>query len=423
MKINLTELIGSSFYSLHHAMAEDKYNRIWCKGGRGSLKSSFISIEILLGIIRDPLANAIIMRRYDNELRDTVYNQVVWACEKLQITHLFKFSVSPMQIIHKETGQRIIFKGADNPGKTKSISLTKGYIKYAWFEELDQFGGMEEIRTLLQSFFRGGDYRRVALFSYNPPKSARSWVNHEARIAQDGKITHHSNYLSAPVEWIGGDFIQMAQHLKQVNEMAYRHEYMGEEVGTGLEVFNNIKIQAISDKDAAMFDNIRQGLDFGYAVDPLSFIRLHYDARRRRLYLFDEVSGIGISNRDFAHRVNPLYKQIYTTADSAEPKSIDELRNDYGMRMKGARKGAGSIEHGIKWLSDLEAIIIDPVRCPLSAKEFINYALEINRAGDTISKYPDKDNHTIDAVRYAMEDDMTARAKISKGITAGRLGL
>lgn len=164
---------------------------------------------------------------------------------------------------------------------------------------------------------------------------------------------------------------------------------------------------SVSDEEIATFDNIRQGLDFGYAVDPLAFERLHYDKRRRQIYFINEISGINLFNREFYSRAK-RYTDTLTIADSAEPKSIDELKS-FGMKIKGAKKGPGSVEFGIKWLQELEKIIIDPERCPRAAKEFVNYALEMNRQGEVKSRFPDKDNHTIDATRYACEDDMKDR--------------
>ncbi len=402
--VRLSELIAPSFYEVHRELKEELYDEYWFKGGRGSTKSTFISIEIILGILQDPDANAVVFRRYQNELRDSVIGQFEWTIAKMNMGHLFHVQVSPMQIVYLPTGQRIIFRGADKPSKLKSINIGKGYIKYAWFEELDQFGSMDEIRNILQSVFRGGDQKRILFFSYNPPKSSRSWVNQEAKIPKPGKRVHHSTYLDVPRHWLGERFLADAEHLKQVNELAYRHEYLGEEIGTGLEVFTNVQLDTITNEQIAGFDRIRQGLDFGYAAHPACFERLHYDSTRRRLYLFAEVAGLNLSNRLLWMKIQK-YNDVITVADSAEPKSIDELRS-YGIRVTGAKKGPGSVEFGIKWLQDLEAIIIDPQRCPLAAKEFINYSLETDRSGMVKDKFPDKDNHSIDAVRYALEDDM-----------------
>jgi phage terminase large subunit len=405
--MRLSELIAPSFYDIHKEIKADQFNEYWLKGGRGSTKSTFISIEILLGMMIDPDANAVVCRRYQNELRDTVYGQFEWTAAKMGIAHFFKFQVSPMQVIYIPTGQKIVFKAADNPRKMKSINLGKGYIKYAWFEEVDQFAGMEEIRNILQSLFRGEDRRRISFFSYNPPKSGRSWVNQETKMPKKGRRVHHSDYRDVPREWLGERFIADAEHLKTTNETAYRHEYLGEEVGTGLEVFTNVSLLTLHDSEIGIFDNIRQGLDFGYAVDPLSFNRMHYDKTRRKLYLIDEISGINMFNREFWEKAKH-YNDTMTIADSAEPKSIAELRS-FGMRIQGAKKGPGSVEFGIKFLQDLEAIIIDPERCPRAAREFINYSLDIGRDGEVKSRFPDKDNHTIDSARYGLEDDMLER--------------
>lgn len=410
MQIRLSELIAPSFYDLHREIKVDAFDECWLRGGRGSTKSTFISIEILLGIIADPDANAIVFRRYQNELRDTVYGQFEWTASKMGIAHFFKFQVSPMQIIYIPTGQKIVFKAADNPKKMKSVNLGKGYIKYAWFEELDQFASLDEIRNILQSLFRGENKKRVSFYSYNPPKSGRSWVNQEAKIPKPGRRVHHSDYRDVPPEWLGERFLADAEHLRKVNETAYRHEYLGEEVGTGLEVFINVELRPITQSEISTFDRIRQGLDFGYAVDPLCFERMHYDRTRRRLYLFAEISGLNLFNRQLWEKAQ-RYNDVVTIGDSAEPKSIDELKS-FGMRIKGAKKGPGSVEFGIKWLQDLEQIIIDPERCPRAAKEFINYALEVDRQGEIKSRFPDKDDHAIDCARYALEDDM-ARANMS----------
>lgn len=403
IRVSLSELIAPSFYELHHEIKEDKHTEYWLKGGRGSTKSTFITIEILLGMLNDPDANAVVLRKQDNQLRESVYGQFEWTANKMGIAHLFKFQVSPMQIILMSTGQKIVFKGADKPENLKSVNLGRGYIKYAWFEEVDQFNGIHQIRNILQSLFRGENRHRISFYSFNPPKSGRSWVNQETKVRKPGRRVHHSTYLDVPREWLGDIFIAEAEHLKKTDYTAYEHEYLGKEVGTGLEVFTNVTIREITYAEIAIFDKFSQGLDFGYAVDPLAFERVHFLPGKRRLYFVDEISGINLFNRDLFEKVQEKgYHNELTIADSAEPKSIAELR-DMGMKIQGAKKGPGSVEYGIKFLQELDEIIIDPERCPLAAKEFVNYALERNKQGEIISKFPDKDNHTIDATRYALE--------------------
>jgi PBSX family phage terminase large subunit len=409
VNVRLTELIAPAFYQLHKELKAEQWDEVFCKGGRGSTKSSFVSVEILLGIIRDSEANALVLRRYQNELRDTVYGQFEWSIAKLGLQHMFKCQVSPMQIIYIPTGQKIVFKSADNPQKLKSINLGKGYVKYLWGEEIDQFSNMEQLRNIMQSLFRGEDRKRVSFFTYNPPRSSRSWVNQEVKTEKEGRFVHHSDYTTVDPLWLGQRFITEAEHLKRVNPTSYEHEYLGLEVGTGLEVFKNLDIRTISDEEIATFDNLRQAVDFGYAVDPVAFGRLHYDKTRRRIYMFAEFHGIQVSNKKLYDNIKQ-YADVPIIADSAEPKSIAELK-DYGLKIKGAKKGPDSIEYGIKFLQDMEQIIIDPIRCPNTAREFTNYCLETDSQGIVKSRFPDKDNHHIDRTRYALEDDMKNKTK------------
>lgn len=411
--VSLKDCIAPSFYGLHKTLKSGEGTEFWLRGGRGSCKSSFFSIEIVLEMMRNPEANTVIFRRYENEIRDSVFGQIEWAINKLGVDKYWKRYVSPFKWVYEPTGQVILFKGADNPKKLKSINIPKGYVKIGWWEESDQFSGMEEIRNIQQSLFRGTTETQWAFYSYNPPKSARSWVNEEVKIPKAGRIVHSSDYRDVPRHWLGETFIANAEHLKETNEDAYKHEYLGEETGTGLEVFNNVTIRPIMDKEISYFDHRGQGMDFGYAADPLCFEEFHLDMKKRKLYMFSEISGISMKNSAFAAKLSSDQLAEVTMADAAEPKSIDELRDDYGMNIFPAEKAPGSVDHGIKWLQDLEEIIIDPLRCPLAAKEFINYALDVNRYGEVISKYPDKDNHSIDAIRYGCSLQIK-QAKIEK---------
>jgi phage terminase large subunit len=228
-------------------------------------------------------------------------------------------------------------------------------------------------------------------------------------IPKPGRVVHTSDYLGVPSEWLGHVFLTEAEHLRQTNPAAYDHEYLGIETGTGLEIFTNLDIRIITDDEIAAFDRIRQGLDFGYAVDPASFERMHHDQTRHRLYIYAEEGGLGLSNEDLWNHTRP-YNDTETTADSAEPKSIKELGR-LGMKIRGARKGKDSVGFGIRQLQALESIVIDPVRCPRAAYEFQNYAHEQARSGEVRNDYPDKDNHAIDAVRYALEDDFERKKR------------
>lgn len=405
----LSDIIAPSFYDLHHAVQSEKYTHYWLKGGRGSAKSSFASAEIILGITKNPKANAVVIRKVAANLKDSVYEQLIWAIDKLDVSHLWHAKLSPLELVYIPTGQRILFRGADKPKKLKSTKVSKGYIRYIWYEECDEFGGMSEIRTINQSLMRGGEKFDV-FYTYNPPKSRRNWVNKEVLEAASDKLVHSSTYLTVPPQWLGKQFITEAERLKATKPDRYDHEYMGLVTGTGGEIFDNVTLRTISDEEIAAFDKIKRGIDFGYAADPFVYLAGHYDKKHKRLYLFDEIYKQGLSNERAAELINTRkYKFSQPiTADSAEPKSIAEMKK-YGLRMRGAKKGPDSVEYGIKFLQSLEEIIIDKARCPETAREFMNYELEPDGNDGFKDGYPDKNNHSIDACRYMMEDETTNR--------------
>jgi len=227
-------------------------------------------------------------------------------------------------------------------------------------------------------------------------------VNTYARIPKENQLIHHSTYLQVPPEWLGKTFIDEAEHLKAVNPTAYAHEYLGEVTGTGGMVFENVVARTITDDEIVQFDQVGQGVDWGYFPDPFAWSKSHFDANRRVLYIFDEFKALKMSNREvYDHLVK---HKGYTPdqmiiADSAEPKSIADFR-EYGANCRGAEKGPESVNYSMKWLQTLSEIVIDPVRCPNHLEEFLNYELEQDRDGEYISAYPDHDNHFIDAVRY-----------------------
>lgn len=407
-RISIHEVIGPAYYKLAWDVAAGGHTDYRLSGGRGSLKSTFAAVTIVSHMMEDGEkgcpTNAICFRRHKANLRDSVFEQLLWAIDKLEVSEFWKQSVSPLKLTYLPTGQVILFRGADKVKKVKSIKVSKGYIKYLWFEELDEFEGPEKIRSIRQSVVRGGE-RFVVFYTYNPPKSQRAWVNDPVQWMRPDTFCHHSTYLEAPREWLGEQFVADAEHLLATKPEAYEHEYLGKVTGTGAEVFTNLTARAITDEEIASFVVIRRGLDFGFAADPLAFIAAAYDRKKRRVYIFDELYGIRISNRKAFLEIkkkNPENGPVY--ADSAEPKSISELRQ-YGMRVIPVKKGPDSVDYGIKFLQDLDEIIIDPERCPNAWREFYGYELEFDAGGNLIPEFPDKNNHTIDAVRYALNQE------------------
>ena len=393
--------IAPPFLSPLFAIANHDYTEYVFEGGRGSTKSSFVSIAIIDLMMKNPNVNALIMRKVSNTINGSVYNQMVWAIDYLGLTNEFKCTRNPAEITRLATKQTIFFRGADDPGKVKSIKPVFGYIGILWFEELDQFSGEEEIRKIEQSAMRGGDLAWV-FKSFNPPKSAINWANKYIKIPKANRLVSHTDYRSVPKQWLGKDWLEEAEFLKSINSDAYEHEYLGIANGNGGNVFDNCEIREIKDKEIKEFDRIYNGIDWGWYPDPFNYVRCHYDAARLTLYVFDEYRCNKKSNRETAEEVKKHMQEGETViCDSAEEKSVADYRT-YGIAARGAEKGPGSVDYSMKWLASLKKIVIDPMRCPDAAKEFVDYEYERDKEGNVISGYPDRNNHSIDAVRYAM---------------------
>lgn len=221
--VDLTDLIAPSFYKVHWDIMDGKHTYYDLYGGGGSTKSSFISVEIVLGIMDDPAANAAVFRKYAVTLRESVYEQIQWAIDSLGVAEYWEAKVSPLCFVYKRTGQKIIFRGLDKAKKTKSIKASHGYFKYLWFEELDEFAGMEEIRTVQQSILRGGQVF-VVFKSFDPPITTANWANRYVNEPKDDSYRHKSDYTTVPAEWLGQQFIDDAEHLKKTNLKAYQHK-------------------------------------------------------------------------------------------------------------------------------------------------------------------------------------------------------
>ncbi len=409
-RVKLSEVIAPCFFFVHHAARKDKFSHYWLKGGRASGKSSFISVELIQGILRDKAAHAIVFRKVGNTLPYTVVAQCKWAIERLGLNGFWHHQKSPQELIYLPTGQRILFKGCDDADKSKGIKLQDGYFKYLWFEELSEFEGMEEVDTVVRSVVRGGGHTNI-FYSYNPPKSAQNWVNAAASEPRAGRLIHHSTYLDVPRRWLGEQFIREAEATREMDELRYRWAYLGEACGSGGNVFDNVVVRAITQEEILRLDRIYDGLDFGFAVDPAAFVMVAWEAQARRLWVLEEYCKVGASYdtlaREILQRQHGVRRMV--TADSSEPRSIAELHGR-GVTIAGARKGPGSREHGFRWLQDLREIIIDAARTPNAAREFCGYEYAIDGMGNFKAQYPDGNDHVIDAVRYALEDVMARRS-------------
>ena len=410
-EIRLSSVIGPAFHLLARDVFQHGHTHYDLSGGRGSLKSSCVSLLVPLILLANKNTHALVLRKVANTIRDSVYAQYLWAIGELGMASYWEAKVQPMELIYRPTGQKIMFRGADDPMKIKSIKVPFGYIAVTHFEEKDQFAGRAEIRNILQSTMRGGS-KFWNFESYNPPISRDNWANKDSLEERPDRLCHKSTYLEAPPEWLGSQFLSEAEHLKSTDERAYRHEYLGEAVGTGGNVFENLELRKITDKEISHFDRIYQGVDFGWFPDQLAFIRAHYDRNQETIYLLDELYVNKWPNENLADWIKgKKYTDAYITCDSAEPKSVADLRA-FGLPAQSAMKGPGSVDYVFKWLQKRK-IVIDRHRTPNAYQEFANYEYERDKDGEFISGYPDRNDHILSATRYAFE-----RAFMRMGVTA-----
>ena len=350
--------IGKAFVDLYRDIKERKHDDYWLEGGRGSIKSSFWSQIVPEELENNPNWCAICIRKVANTLKDSVYSQLEWGMDNLSETFPFinenwVKTKSPLEMRNKKTGQMIYFRGADDPGKIKSIKPPKNmYIAIIIYEEFDQMTGMNEVRKIDQSVKRGGN-EFITFRVYNTPKSKRHFVNVEKRLPNPKRLVHRSTYLDVPVDWLGQPFFDDAELLKQNNPIAYANEYLGQETGDGGNVFENVELREITDEEIENFDYTYQGMDFGWFPDPLAWTKVCYQPNKLTLYVFDEFVVNKMSNAkvwDYLKENKAVKNDDLITADSAEPKSIGDFQS-YGSLMRGTKKGPDSVEYSMKWLS------------------------------------------------------------------------
>ena len=415
MKIDSNTIFAMTYNKAFRAIMKHSKERYTFTGGRASCKSSFISLVIVILIVMFPSYNALILRKTAKTLRRSVFEQIVWAINKLGLTAHFKIPKSqtaalPITYIRKNgQTQYIIFAGSDDPEKLKSIKVSSGYFAILWVEEKTEFTPAE-LQNIKISVLRGGEAFYI-FESYNPPSAVRHWCNREAATHDPNRMVIHTTYKDIPREWLGDAILHDIEQTKQNNLRAYENIYLGIVTGTGQNVFENVELREITDEEIQTFDYLYSGIDWGYYPDPFAFSTSSFNASKQTLYIFDELymnkqgnyeAFQKLSEHMETHGMNIARDRI--TADSAEPKSIADFRT-WGGNVRGAIKGIGSREAGFKWLQGLKKIVIDPARCPHIADEFTLYEYEIDkRTGEIMSGYPQgQPDHGIDTVRYSLE--------------------
>ena len=379
------------------------------KGSRASKKSVTTALWCIVSLLKYPDANILVVRKTYRTLKDSCFAQLKWAMRRLGVEQWFKCTESPLEITYRPTGQKILFRGLDDPLKVTSVTVDVGALCFLWIEEAyevmseDDFDRLDEsIRGILPD----GLYHQVTL-TLNP-WSDRHWI--KKRFFDNPSpnvLAMTTNYMCN--EFLGASDLALFEEMKK-NPKRYKVAGLGEWGAVDGLVYENWKEQTFSIDEVRRLPGAKAifGLDFGYTTDPTAFFCGIVDKNERRLYVFDELYERGLTNRAIADKVQRLgYAKETIIADCAEPKSIAELR-EFGLpRVRASKKGADSILNGVQRIQDYE-IIVHP-RCVNFLTEISQYQWEKDRFGKYTGKPEDDNNHLMDAMRYAFEPTATIK--------------
>lgn len=399
-KIRLPEVVGKGYGTFWRFKGRYRV----CKGSRASKKSKTMALWTIESIMKYPDANMLVIRKTERTLRTSCYTDLKWAVHRLGVDAWWDFKLSPLEIEYKPTGQKIYFRGLDDPLKITSISVDKGCLCWLWIEEAYEIMS-EDAFNMLDESIRGevpeGLFKQITL-TLNP-WNEKHWIKKRFFDVQGDPdiLAITTNYLCN--EWLDEADRRVFERMKIQNPRRYEVAALGHwGISEGL-IYDHWKEEAFDIEKVKKIPGVVSvfGMDFGYTNDPSTLFCGLYDKDNKRLYVFDELYEKGLSNKRIFERVTEMgYGKERITADSAEPKSIDELKG-YGMRVKGARKGKDSVLNGIQWIQDLE-IIIHP-RCVNFLTEISNYTWDKDKFGNKLNQPIDDFNHILDAMRYALE--------------------
>ena len=397
MKINLKDKIGRGYATFWNFKGRYRV----CKGGRGSKKSTTTAMWIIYNMMKMPLANTLVVRQTFNTHLDSTWVQLKWATQQLGVAHLWTFSKSPLKATYNPTGQVILFRGLDDPMSITSITVPIGYLCWCWFEEAYQVkseDAFDKVDMSIRGELPEGYFKQITL-TFNP-WSDRHWLKKRFfdEPNDEDKLAITTNYLCN--EWLGEDDIKLFNHIQTKFPKRYKVEGLGDwGIIDGL-VFDNWKIEEFD--HTKIKGELLVGLDFGYVNDPTALICSILDEQNKKLYIFDEHCQKGMLNDAIAQMItNKGYSKSTIIADSAEQKSIEEIKRKGIYRIKPATKGGGSIVQGIQQLLQYD-IIVHP-SCEETIKELENYAWDVDKEGTGINKPIDAYNHCIDALRYSLQ--------------------
>lgn len=397
MKINLKSKIGRGYATFWNFKGRYRV----CKGGRGSKKSTTTAMWIIYNMMKMPLANTLVVRQTFNTHLDSTWVQLKWATQQLGVAHLWTFSKSPLKATYNPTGQVILFRGLDDPMSITSITVPIGYLCWCWFEEAYQIkseDAFNKVDMSIRGELPAGYFKQITL-TFNP-WSDKHWLKKRFfdEPNDEDKLAITTNYLCN--EWLGEDDIKLFNHMQTKFPKRYKVEGLGDwGIIDGL-IFDNWKIEEFD--HTKIKGELLVGLDFGYVNDPTALICSVLDEQNKKLYIFDEHCQKGMLNDAIAQMItNKGYSKSTIIADSAEQKSIEEIKRKGIYRIKPAVKGGGSIVQGIQQLLQYD-IIVHP-SCEETIKELENYAWDVDKEGTGVNKPIDAYNHCIDALRYSLQ--------------------
>lgn len=389
-----------------------------CKGSRASKKSTTTAMNLIYRIIEYPESNALVVRKTYRTLLDSCFAQLKWAVNRLGVKEYFDFKLSPLEIIYKPTGQKILFRGLDDPLKVTSVTVDVGSLCFLWIEEAYEIMSEADFDMLDESI-RGevpkGHFKQITL-TFNP-WNERHWIKGRFFDKVDKDVLAiTTNYTCN--EWLDRSDLNVFERMKENNPRRYQVAGLGNwGIVDGL-IYENFEERQFTLEEIKDYKTVA-GLDFGYTNDPTAFFIGFLDKKDSILYVWDEMYSKGLSNKKIYENIKNMgYSKEKITGDSAEPKSIDELKG-YGLRIKGAKKGKDSILNGIQWIQDLK-IVIHP-RCNNFLTEISNYQWDKDKFGKALNRPIDDFNHLLDAMRYALEDDI--QTKTIKAVNRSILGL
>lgn len=404
--IKLPEIVGKGYRSYWNFRG--RYDV--CKGSRASKKSKTTALRIIYNMMKYDQSNTLVVRKTYRTLKDSCFTDLKWATKRLEVENLWDFKYSPLEATYLPTGQKILFRGLDDPLKVTSITVEYGYLCWAWLEESYEITSEKDFDTLDESI-RGElppHLWKQWMITFNP-WNEHHWLKKRFFDAENDPdiLAITTNYKCN--EWLDDADLRLFENMKKNNPRRYQVAGLGNwGIVDGL-VYENWKEEEFTLDQVIYCDSV-DGIDFGYTNDPAAVFIGFIDTEHKKLYVWDEVYKKGLSNKRLYEEIESShYQKKSYTADCAEPKSIDELRG-YGLRVEKSQKGKDSIMHGIQYIQDFE-IIIHP-RCVNFITEIGNYTWDEDRLGNKINRPIDDFNHLMDAMRYAVEKYAFGRVKV-----------